>query len=261
MSTTIRSMITVAIIYARSSDTRVDVFDTVICIACLLLLSSTASGGVTTFLDFTYVSTSESINFMRSPVSTMRVVSYLILIPFLGKVPRMAEWYTGVQHTSTQLPDGWHNGKYAGGRVTSPVGPYAVRSRLVSNEASAHSPLAKTARSIQVLSRTWITVFIFTWATVFTNPHADTFNKSTVESQVSHEHTIFSNYALPYRGAWLPEGHDLITDTHVPDTATHVALLSSNIKAAQLSKKTGPPMIIAIPDSGATANVHTILSI
>ena len=97
MSTTIRSMITVAIIYARSSDTRVDVFDTVICIACLLLLSSTASGGVTTFLDFTYVSTSESINFMRSPVSTMRVVSYLFLIPFLGKIPRIAEWYTGVQ--------------------------------------------------------------------------------------------------------------------------------------------------------------------
>ena len=47
----------------------------------------------------------------------------------------------------------------------------------------------------------------------------------------------------------------MITDTHVPDTATHVALLSSNIKAAQLSKMTGLPMIIAIPDSGATANV------
>ena len=55
MSTAIRSMVIIATIYARTSDTRVDIFDTVICITCLLLLSSKASRGVTTFLDFTYV--------------------------------------------------------------------------------------------------------------------------------------------------------------------------------------------------------------
>ena len=42
---------------------------------------------------------------------------------------------------------------------------------------------------------------------------------------------------------------------HAPPHATHNALISSNKKAVILSKKSGLPVLVAVPDSGATVHV------
>ena len=94
------------------------------------------------------------------------------------------------------------------------------------------------------------------WANEFINPYTDdTLCKTTEAPDNTIEPLVRTNLAHnTARSIALPIAATA-SGAHAPPKATHTALLASNVKAQHLSKKSGLPVIVAVPDSGATAHV------